>query len=126
METVEKLSRKQSQHERRKGRKDPKVAQRLRYAKEAEAKAISLAFDVATLYGWLRQDILAVAGPDYQTRRELLDFVVAELVQREPLCEHRIGPVRSMLVNQGADLLAFVKALDKDTAALAPACEVSQ
>jgi hypothetical protein len=126
MEAVEKLSRKQSQHERSKGRKDPKVAQRLRYAKEAEAKAISLAFDVATLYGWLRQDILAVAGPDYQTRRELLDFVVAELLQREPSCEHRIGPVRSMLVNQGADLLAFVKALDKDTAALATAWEVSE
>jgi hypothetical protein len=118
-ETVEKLSRKQSQHERRKGRKDPKVAQRLRYAKEAEAKAMALAEDVATLSGWLRQDILTVAGPDYQTRRELLEFVVAELLQREPMCEQRIGPVRSMLVNQGADLLAFAEQLDKDLAALA-------
>jgi hypothetical protein len=126
METVEKLTRQQSQHERRKGRKDLKVAQRLRYAKETAAKAIALADDVATLSSWLQRDILAVAGPDYQTRRELLDFVVAELLQREALCEHRIGPVRSMLVNQGDDLLAFAKALDKDVATLATAWEVSE
>lgn len=78
MEAAEKLSRKQKQHEHRKGRKDLQLAQRLRYAKEAEAKAIALAEDVATLYGWLQADILAVAGPDYQTRRELLDLVVTE------------------------------------------------
>ena len=126
VETVEKLSRKQSQHERRKGRKDPKVAQRLRYAKETAANAIALADDVATLSHWLQRDILAVAGPDYKTRRELLDWVVAELLRREPLCEHRIGPVRSMLVNQGDDLLAFAKALDKDVATLATAWEVSE
>ena len=45
-------------------------------AKEAAAQAICLADEVATLYDWLRQDILAVAGPDYRTRCELLDFVV--------------------------------------------------
>jgi hypothetical protein len=126
MGAVEKLARKQGQHERRKGRKDLEVAQRLRHAKEAVARAVALADDVATLSLWLRRDILAVAGPDYQTRRELLDFVVAELLQREPWCEHRIGPVRSMLANQGADLLAFVQALDKDTAALASTWQVSE
>jgi hypothetical protein len=126
MDTVEKLTRKQSQHERRKGRKDPKVAQRLRHAKEALVLAIALAEDVATLYGWLRQDILAVAGPDYQTRRELLDFVAAELVQREGQCEHRVRPVRITLQNQGADLLAFAEQLDKDLAALAGQWQVSQ
>jgi hypothetical protein len=126
METVEKLTRKQKKHERRKGRKDLKVAQQLRYAKEALAKAIALAEDVATLYAWLREDILAVAGPDYQTRCELLDFVVAELVQREGQCEHRIRPVRVMLVNQGPNLLAFAAALDKDLAALAVEWQVSE
>jgi hypothetical protein len=119
METVEKLTRKQKKHQRRTGRKDRKVAQNLRYAKEAQAKAIALAEDVATLYDWLRQDILAVAGPDYQSRRDLLNFVVAELVQREGQCEQRIRPVRTLLVNQGPDLLAFAAALDKDLAALA-------
>lgn len=100
--------------------------QKLRHAKEAAAKAICLADDVATLYDWLRQDILAVAGPDYPTRRELLDFVVGELLQREPQCEHRIGPIRTMLVNQGSDFLAFAAQLDKDLAALAATHQVSE
>jgi hypothetical protein len=125
MEIVEKLTRQQSQHQWRQGRKDRKVASRLRPAKEATAKAIALAEDVATLYDWLRQDILAVAGPDYPTRRQLLEFVVAELRQREEQCEHRIRPVRSMLVNQGADLLAFAAVLDKDLATLAATWQLS-
>jgi hypothetical protein len=124
METVEKLTRKQSQHEWRKGRKNLSVVQKLRHAKEAAAQAICLADEVATLYDWLRQDILAVAGPDYRTRCELLDFVVAELLQREPQCPHRIGPIRTMLVNQGSDLLAFAAQLDKDLAALAATHQV--
>jgi hypothetical protein len=125
MQTVEKLSRKQQKHEWRKGRKDLQVAQQLRHANEAQAKAIALADAVATLYTWLREDILAVAGPDYPNRRALLDFVVAELLQREGQCEHRIRPVRTLLVNQGADLLAFAAALDKDLAALALEWQVS-
>jgi hypothetical protein len=125
MQTVEKLTHKQSQHEWRKGRKDLKVSQKLRHAKKAAAKAIRLADEVATLYDWLRQDILAVAGPDYRTRRELLDFVAAELHQREPQCEHRIGPVHTLLVNQGSDLLAFAAQLDKDLATLAATHHVS-
>jgi hypothetical protein len=126
METVEKLTRKQQQHERRQGRKDLKVAQQLRHAKQAQAKAITLAEDVATLYTWLCEDILAVAGPDYPGRRALLDFVVAELVQREGQCPHRIRPVRTLLANQGAALLAFAAALDKDLAALSLEWQVSE
>jgi hypothetical protein len=126
MEAVEKLTRKQKKHEWRTGRKDAAVAQNLRRAKEAQAKAIALAEDVATLYTWLREDILAVAGPDYPSRRALLDFVIAELVQREGQCEHRIRPVRTLLANQGADLLAFAAALDKDLAALALEWQVSE
>jgi hypothetical protein len=125
MQTVEKLTRKQDKHEWHNGRKSKAVAQHLRHANEAQTKAIALAEDVATLYTWLREDILAVAGPDYATRRALLDFVVAELVQREGQCEHRIRPVRTLLVNQGADLLAFAAALDKDLAALALEWQVS-
>jgi hypothetical protein len=126
IEAVEKLSRKQSQHEHRKGRKDQKVAQRLRYAKEAQAKAIALAEDVATLLCWLRWDILGVAGPDYQSRRQLLDWVVAELIGREGQCEGRIRPVRVLLENQGALLLAFAEQLDKDLGDLAREWQVSE
>jgi hypothetical protein len=125
MAAVEKLAAQQKRHEWRKGRKQQSVAQKLRYARQAEAKAIVLADEVATLLGWMQRDILAVAGPDEPTRRELLAFVAAELAQREAACPHRIGPVRSMLVNQGPDLLAFAAALDKDLAALAAQCQVS-
>jgi hypothetical protein len=124
MNTLEKLSRQQGQHQRRQGRKDREVAQKLRPAKEAVAQAIALAEDVATLYDWLAQDILAVAGPDYPSRRELLDWVVAELQTREGQCEGRLRPVRVLLANQGADLLAFAKGLDQDLQALAAAWQV--
>jgi hypothetical protein len=126
VEAVEKLKRQQQRHEWRKGRKSQSVAQRLRWAEQAAAKAVALAEDVATLYGWLRQDILAVAGPDYPTRRELLDFVVAELARREGQCGHRIGPVRVLLENQAGELLAFAEQLDRDLAALARQWQVSE
>jgi hypothetical protein len=80
---------------------------------------------VATLCDWLARDILAVAGPDYPSRRELLDWVVAELQTREEQCQGRIRPVRVLLANQGADLLAFAKSLDKDLQTLACAWQVS-
>jgi transposase-like protein len=113
------LERKQATAERRRGRKKQTLAQKLRYARPAEAKAIALADDVALLARWLRDDILSVAGPAYAIRRELFDFVVAELRAREPACPHRIRPVRKRLENQRDKLLAFAAKLDRDLAALA-------
>ena len=75
------------------GQRATDLAQRIRYARQTENEAIALATDVAILAGWLRHDILSLAGPDHATRGELYDFVVAELRARESLCSHRIGPV---------------------------------
>ena len=94
-------------------------AEQHRLAAQTKAQAIDLAADVATLFDWLRRDILSLAGADYATRRELYDFVVAELRARHPLCPHRIAPVVSALTNQGDDLLAFAAQLDQDLAGLA-------
>ena len=88
-----KLERKQATAKRR-GRKHQSLAKQLSYARPAEAKAIALADEVALLARWLRDDILSVAGPEYAIRRDLLDFVVAELCARESACPHRIRPVR--------------------------------
>jgi hypothetical protein len=107
-----KLERKQATAERRTGRKKQDLAQKLRYARQAEAKAIALAEDVALLARWMREDILSVAGPKYSLRCALYDFVVAELRAREPACPHRIKPVRQLLENQRAPLLAFAVELD--------------
>ena len=74
-----KLERKQATAERRQGRKDQTLVQKLRFARLAEAEAIALADEVALLARWLRDDILSVAGPEYAIRQGLLDFVVAEL-----------------------------------------------
>jgi hypothetical protein len=104
---------------RRRGRRIQSAALKLARAEREEAKAIALATDVATLFQWLREDVLALAGPDHTTRRELFDFLVAELRTSEPLCPHRIGPVVRALTNQRDDLLAFTARLDRDLAALA-------
>lgn len=113
------LERKQARTRWRQGRASRQLSQKIRHARPAVVKAVALAEDVALLARWLRQDILVVAGPDYATRRELYDFVVAELRVREPLCPHRIGPVCRLLENQRDDLLAFARQLDLDLAALA-------
>jgi hypothetical protein len=62
---------------------------------------------------------LSVAGPAHATRRDLFDFLVAELRCRESLCPHRIGPVVRALANQRDDLLAFASQLDRDLEILA-------
>jgi hypothetical protein len=114
-----KLQRQQGQHERRRGRKAAAVSAQLRYARPVEARAVALAEDVALLVRWLREDILAVAGPDPASRAALYDWVVAELRAREAQCPHRLRPLRTLLENQRDALLAFAVALDQDLAALA-------
>ena len=114
-----KLERRQARHERSKGRRDTGVGQRLRHARPAADAAAALADDVATLIGWLRHDVLAVAGPCHAERVALYDFVVAELRARAPLCPHRLGPVCTYLANQRDAALAFAAQLDADLGAVA-------
>jgi hypothetical protein len=114
-----KLERQQAENERKRGRVDLSVAQKLRHARPAETEAVDLAADVATLAHWLQRDILSLAGPSYEDRCVLYDFVVAELQARKPLCSYRIGPVCTYLVNHRDALLAFVKQLDIDLGLLA-------
>jgi hypothetical protein len=106
------------------GRRTHAVAVKLGRAEREEARAVALAADVATLLQWLREDVVSLAGPDHATRRELFDFLVAELRLREPLCPHRIGPVVRALANQRDDLLAFASQLDRDLAVLATEFQV--
>jgi len=101
------------------GQRTQDLACQISRARRTEDKAIALAEDMATLFDWLRYDILSLAGPDQATRRELYDFVVAELRAREPLCSYRIGPVVRALSNQCDQLLAFAGQLDQDLATLA-------
>ena len=100
---------------------DRELAVQLHRAREAETQAHRLAGEVRTLVHWLRHDVLALAGPDLATRRELFDFLVAELAAREPENPRRIRPVRVALQNQRDQLLAFAGVLDAKLADIAHA-----
>jgi hypothetical protein len=119
-----KLEQQQASHEHRQGRKNLVLVQQLRAARQAETQAIALAEEVALLTQWLREDILAVAGVDSTGRAELYDFVVAELGQRVPLCDHRLRSVWTLLRNQRNELLAFVVALESELIGLATAQQI--
>ena len=100
---------------------DRELAVQLHRARQAETQAHRLAGDVRTLVHWLRHDVLALAGPDLATRRELFDFLVAELAAREGEDPRRIRPVRVALQNQRDQLLAFAGVLDDKLAEIAHA-----
>lgn len=92
----------------------PSAARLLSLARTAGDAAVALADDVILLLGWLRHDILAVAGPCHADRRALYDFVVAEVKRLAPQCPHRLGPICRQLENQRDDLLAFARVLDAE------------
>lgn len=73
----------------------------------------------------MQKDILSVVGPELEERRELFDFVVAELGRREHLLRHRIKPIRTYLENQRDELLAFVALTSKQLDSLAQEYRVS-
>ena len=89
------------------------LSKKLSHVRQAESQAIELAKDIRILADWMQNDILSLAGPDLQSRRELYDFVVEELHILESLCPYRITPVLRMLENNRDNLLAFVGILDE-------------
>lgn len=108
----------------KKRRKGRKLSKALALARQKEEKALHLADDIRILSDWMRDDILALAGPDLESRRKLFDFVVEELDKREPLCSNRIRQVRRMLKNQRDNLLSFVGTLEKRFAHLADQLDI--
>jgi hypothetical protein len=95
------------------------LSRKLAAATKEQAKAISLADDVAVLARWLGSDVFAVSALSYADRCALFDFIVAELQARAPLCPHRLGPVCTLLQNHRDQLLAFAEQLDQDLIDLA-------
>ncbi|MET3135372.1 hypothetical protein AAKU55_005680 [Oxalobacteraceae bacterium GrIS 1.11] len=102
-----------------KARQDPDLADRITLALRAEAAAHALAGDIRTRTAWLAHDILALAGPDLQIRKDLFDFIVTEFGRRESDDPRRICPVRVALQNQRDDLLAFAGVLDDKLSTIA-------
>ena len=98
---------------------DETISIQLEEAPQTETPACRLARDIRTLAQWLSHGVLALAGPAQGTRQVLLDFIVEELVQREPEYVRRIRPMRVALQNQRDDLLAFASVLDTKLAHIA-------
>lgn len=119
------LAHKAAAYQRRHGRAEASLGQKLRHAKPQAAQTIGLADDVALLARWLREDIFGVAGPGHAERLALYDFVVAELRARAPLCPSRLEPLCTFLDNHRDELLAFAEQLDRELAALATDFQVS-
>jgi hypothetical protein len=100
--------------------------QKAEAARSEQDRAITLADDVAKLLGYLRDEVLSLAGPPLADRREWFDAVVAELRRLLPGCEHRLGPVCSMLSGGREQLLGFCARLDREVADLAAYAKVSE
>jgi hypothetical protein len=121
----DRLERQAAEYQRRHGRANLSFAQQLRNVRPAAEQALALADDVALLARWLRDDVLALAGPCLAERQTGYDFLVAELRARAPLCPHRLNPLCTFLENQRDSLLAFAGQLDRDLADLAADFQVS-
>jgi hypothetical protein len=114
----------QQQVRRNQGGQLAALSRKVTAAAAEQAKAITLADDVATLARWLGADVFAVSALPYDDRCALFDFIVAELQARACLCPHRLGPVCTLLRNHRDQLLAFAWQLDEDLAKLAAEFEV--
>jgi hypothetical protein len=89
------------------------------FAQEKHDDALALYQSVATLCSWMQHDILVVAGDDYITRLDLLNFIIVEFEKLEPQMLHRIQPARKTLQNNAEKLLGFLKDLENDLVAYA-------
>ena len=96
-----------------------RLSARLGRARRAEAQARLVAADVKTLTGWLGHDVLSLAGPNVEERRDLFDFIVTQLRLREALAPQRIRPLRVALQRQRDDVLGFARVLDDKLATIA-------
>jgi hypothetical protein len=92
---------------------------KLSAAEKELRRAQSLHEDLAVLSQWMRRDVLGRTGDDEPTRRELFEFVVSELRQREMLCPHRLTPLRRGLQEQTQPLLAFAQVLQREWSQIA-------
>lgn len=87
-------------------------------ARRARSQARELARNVRTLTGWLGHDVLNMAWPELEERRQMFAFIVEQLRLRQPLA-HRIRPVRLALQRQRDAVLGFVQVLNDKLVAIA-------
>jgi hypothetical protein len=90
------------------------LKKQLRKAKKDHKEANYIHQSISTLNSWLQHDILKVAGYDYSTRLELLNFIIEQLQAIEHKLPHRIGPVRKNLQKNAEKIIGFVWNLEQE------------
>lgn len=93
-------------------------------AREKERSLTDLTESLEILTDWLRHDILSLFGPDYATRCELFDFIVAELYSLEQ-GRTKVIAIRKCLENHKLEFLAFAKDLELKIKEMSTRHEVS-
>lgn len=101
------------------------LSKKLALARKAETQAVALADELALLARWLQHDILAVVGPDLESRKALYEWLVQELQAREAFAPHRLQPLRKKLAKSREEVLAFAAQLDHQLATLAQHFQVA-
>lgn len=95
----------------RKREKQSKFSRALGDARKKQNQLSDLVFVLCTLQDWLRHDILAIAGPTFPIRTDLLNFVIEELRAKEG-GNGKVASLRQKLENVKDDVLGFVRAID--------------
>jgi hypothetical protein len=89
------------------------LKQKLQWASQQESQARQLHEDLALLSRWMARDVLAAGGPAPAVRRELYDFIVAELRSREDIGGSLVAGLAKSLENQRDSLLGFAQQLQE-------------
>jgi hypothetical protein len=114
----------QQRHLYRHGRKDLSLSRQARDAAIAEAASVQRADDLRLLVEWLHYDIWSIAGPRLAERRELFDFVLAELKQRLIPGSTTMSTTLGCLERHRDELLEFAVELEQELAAVAAQFQV--
>jgi hypothetical protein len=124
MERCQQLDRQQARYRWRHGRDGRPLTAKQAWARKRCDGAVALADDARVLLLWLRQDVLAVAGPDHPGRLRLYDFIVAALEARQGQAPELLGPLVAQLRAQRDGALGFAARLDRELQGLAGRFEV--
>lgn len=90
-----------------------RVTAQLAAARSEHGRAAGLSADVQVLTGWMRQDVLSVAGGSWQDRQMNWEFILGELEARGALCPQRLPRLCRGLRQQREQLLLFAAAQER-------------
>ena len=88
-------------------------------ARANETRAVKVAETLETLLEWLRNDVLAIVGPDHAIRSKLFDFIVEELRNIQKLASHHVEKLIAKMANRKDTLIKFALEVAQRLAAVA-------